>query len=470
MKCQKQPVPIKQKTRESEKAEKIVKRTFRELKSTFYDLDYSLSLLKPMAVESSEEPGCDGEHFFYSPNWILTNWGTFTGRHKVKASILHIVLHGLMGHFSEHSKYSKEKVIFDVMDVQVDRILERLGEEYNRMNDEDAEELAAIKSMHDYGLYFAALKSKKLRLGLRRIVKHTKKDIHDYWPVVKIEDEKSNSEGDGQSIGDKAGKAAHSQRVRLTVMKWEEARKLLVKGALSPEDLSKQIASILISDLHSTKYGNRGANGIITAAADKKCNPKSYMEMLKNFIDIKEMDKEEDNIDPMLYEYGLSIYDDMPLVEPAEINDQLKLDSIVLAIDTSGSCAGEAGRFLSETNQILTDIERIGRLGKIHLLQCDAQIQDEECLESVDNLKKYETKEFYGFGGTDFIPVFMRAKEYRNHGEKVDLLIYFSDGFGSFPEESPGYPVWFVIPKEYYSYYEEHRDALPDWVEKMVLD
>ena len=52
-----------------------------------------------------------------------------------------------------------------------------------------------------------------------------------------------------------------------------------------------------------------------------------------------------------------------------------------------------------------------------------------------------------GLGGTDFRPVFQRVDEMIRDGEFANLkgLIYFTDGYGLFPEdgcEIPEVPVW----------------------------
>ena len=43
---------------------------------------------------------------------------------------------------------------------------------------------------------------------------------------------------------------------------------------------------------------------------------------------------------------------------------------------------------------------------------------------------------------------------------EVDFLVYFSDGYGTFPEEQPEYPVFFVLTEQ----------ELPDWVIPILPD
>jgi predicted metal-dependent peptidase len=55
----------------------------------------------------------------------------------------------------------------------------------------------------------------------------------------------------------------------------------------------------------------------------------------------------------------------------------------------------------------------------------------------------------YGRGGTRFEPVFDWIKEKSRQGVfPFDTLIYLTDGFGSFPDKTPNYPVlWIMTPQ-----------------------
>ncbi|MHA2501978.1 MAG: VWA-like domain-containing protein, partial [Candidatus Kariarchaeaceae archaeon] len=62
----------------------------------------------------------------------------------------------------------------------------------------------------------------------------------------------------------------------------------------------------------------------------------------------------------------------------------------------------------------------------------------------------WEGRPFKGRGGTSFIPVFQWVE---NRGDIPDLLIYFTDGYGSYPPSEPGYPVVWVMT----------TDHMPPW-------
>ncbi|MFQ7786761.1 MAG: hypothetical protein ACLRIP_01095 [Blautia massiliensis (ex Durand et al. 2017)] len=51
-------------------------------------------------------------------------------------------------------------------------------------------------------------------------------------------------------------------------------------------------------------------------------------------------------------------YGNLPLIEPLEYKEVNRLEELVIAIDTSGSCDGETvRRFLGETYSILSEKE-----------------------------------------------------------------------------------------------------------------
>jgi predicted metal-dependent peptidase len=115
---------------------------------------------------------------------------------------------------------------------------------------------------------------------------------------------------------------------------------------------------------------------------------------------------------------------------------------LVVALDTSGSISDEEMReFLSEINAIK------GQVGaRIVLLACDERLAEDGpwTFEPWDEVGL--PKQFQGGGGTKFTPVFEWADE---QDRPPNLLLYFTDAKGEFPEHEPSYPVlWLVKGKE----------------------
>ena len=71
-----------------------------------------------------------------------------------------------------------------------------------------------------------------------------------------------------------------------------------------------------------------------------------------------------------------------------------------------------------------------------------------------------------GFGGTDFRPVFTRVDELIRQHEFVNLkgLIYFTDGYGTFPNKAPQYDTAFLFLDQGYDLPE-----VPPWAIKMLM-
>lgn len=111
--------------------------------------------------------------------------------------------------------------------------------------------------------------------------------------------------------------------------------------------------------------------------------------------------------------------------------------TIRVAVDTSGSIDQTMmDRFMGEVSGILDNAHP----ERLILLQCDAAIH--ECVECQDTQDLYQRK-ILGGGGTSFVPVFDRIEE---DGGPTDVLIYFTDGYGTFPKSAPNYPViWATV-------------------------
>ena len=111
----------------------------------------------------------------------------------------------------------------------------------------------------------------------------------------------------------------------------------------------------------------------------------------------------------------------------------------VVAVDTSGSTSGDLAKFFTELNALL------GTFGAYELtvVQCDAEVGAVETFDDASPLPPNRTWKATGGGGTDFRPVFDYVEK---HPElEPALLIYFTDGYGHYPDRSPPYPVMWLL-------------------------
>ncbi len=134
-----------------------------------------------------------------------------------------------------------------------------------------------------------------------------------------------------------------------------------------------------------------------------------YRRFLRKFAVLKEeMQADPDSFDYGFYTYGLSLYGNMPLIEPVESREVYRVEDFVIVIDTSMSCSGElVRRFLEETYDVLSETESYFKKVRIHIIQCDDKVQSDVMITCHQDLKTYmDGFEIKGRGGTDFRPAF----------------------------------------------------------------
>jgi predicted metal-dependent peptidase len=116
--------------------------------------------------------------------------------------------------------------------------------------------------------------------------------------------------------------------------------------------------------------------------------------------------------------------------------------NVVVVIDTSGSISeDEIQEFISEIDAIKSQVR-----ARITLLACDSEL-NYGCPWYFEPWEEFAKDiEIRGGGGTSFRPAF----EWADAQDRMpDLLMYFTDAEGVFPEVEPMYPVlWLVKGKE----------------------
>lgn len=236
------------------------------------------------------------------------------------------------------------------------------------------------------------------------------------------------------------------------------------------EEEWKKIARRIQTELKAFAKEDGGSESLLAGVKDAVRERYNYRQILERFVETGEEIKLNDNeFDYVYYTYGLRTYGNMPLIEPLEYAENRKVRELVIAIDTSASCRGKTIKnFVKKTYEILKEEETFFRNINIHIIQCDSEIQSDIKLESEEDLKKFiERGEIKGFGGTDFRPVFDYVEKLREEGafENLKGLIYFTDGYGIYPEKMPEYDVIFAFLNE-----DENRVPVPGWAMKVVLE
>lgn len=194
-----------------------------------------------------------------------------------------------------------------------------------------------------------------------------------------------------------------------------------------------------------------------------------YAEFLRKFAVMNERMKiNMDEFDYSYYLYGLRALGNIPLIEPLEYKEEKQIREFVIVIDTSGSCSGElVGRFLNKTYNILSQMECFADQIILHIIQCDAKVQEDVRIDSLEHMEEYITgMQLRGGGGTDFRPAFAYVEELCESGEFKRLcgLLYFTDGYGTFPGRPPDYKTAFVFVER------DDDVRVPPWAMRIYLE
>jgi len=237
------------------------------------------------------------------------------------------------------------------------------------------------------------------------------------------------------------------------------------------QELWGQISQRAQVDLEtiSRKWGNQ-RGGLQQGLNEVTREKFDYADFLKRFSVMGEvMQVNDEEFDLVFYTYGLQLYENMPLIEPLEYKEVKRIKDFVIAIDTSGSVQGKLVQaFVQKTYNILMQTENFFRQINIHIIQCDADIQEHIKITTSEAFEKYiQSMKLRGFGGTDFRPVFSMVDQLIEEHEFNDLkgLIYFTDGYGTYPIREPDYDTAFVFLDE------DNLDLpeVPYWAIKVVL-
>lgn len=218
---------------------------------------------------------------------------------------------------------------------------------------------------------------------------------------------------------------------------------------------------------HSKDSESEGESVMMQQLSAKRSR-RSYSEFLKKFSVLREeLHTDPDAFDPGYYAYGLSIYGNMPLIEPLETRETYKIRDFVIVLDTSYSVSGElVEKFLQETFTILTQTDSFFVRNRVRIIQCDDSVKMDEEITDPRQIEPLLNKfTLVGGGGTDFRPAFSYVAELLDRGELKNMcgLLYFTDGKGIFPAKCPPYKCAFVSVGTY------EGNEVPPWAMQVEI-
>ena len=234
-------------------------------------------------------------------------------------------------------------------------------------------------------------------------------------------------------------------------------------------DIAKQIQTNLetLGQNRGDRAGNMMQN-LRTVTSEKY----DFSAFLRRFAVFDEaMRINQDEFDYIAYCLGLSIYKNMPFIEPLEYKEIKLIKEFVIVIDTSGSVQGElVQKFIEKAYTILSQEQAFGTRIDLYIIQCDAEIQEVKKLASTDEIEDYiKIMKLKGFGGTDFRPAFRYIDNLIEKKLLTDLrgILYFTDGYGVFPQYKPSYETAFVFVDDYGGAFEPPE--VPAWAIKIII-
>lgn len=376
--------------------------------------------------------GTDGLSIYYNPQYL----GGLYREDPIQVNriYLHLVLHGIFRHMIR-KRGREERYYHLACDIAVESMIDGMRhscllkkqswlrrECYRRFR----KHMNVLTAEKIYGVLLSWNMDEN---ELGKLEKEFRTDSHNYWPK---DDKKKQSQIEN---------------------KWQDVSE---KMETDMETFSKEASSQSGSLIDQIKVENRERF--------------DYKQFLRKFSVLREeMTVDADSFDYVFYSYGLSLYGNMPLIEPQEWKEAQKVEEFVIVIDTSMSCSGElVKKFLEQTYSVLSETESFFKKVNIHLLQCDDRVQEDKIITNEQELKDYmEHLDLIGDGGTDFRPAFEYVEKLREEHAFSQLrgLLYFTDGKGIYPRNMPNFETAFVFLKEDY----EDVDV-PSWAIKLILE
>ena len=392
-------------------------------------LDVALSRLKVVCREQTGAHLFDGMMLYYDPALLLGQYKS--APHYAARLYLHTLLHCIFYHGRNTDKLNR--AYWDMAtDIAVEHTIVDMGLHLTRLPSDDLLQ-NRLELLHKQA---GGLTAEKLYRHFR--VEEPSKKAMEEWHKLCHYDEH---------------------------IYWDRQEEL---------DLSqaewRRLSERIKADLKSFSKDRDNAESMEQNLREATRERYDYTDFLRKFMVMGEtVQVNDDEFDYIYYTYGLQTYGNMPLVEPLEYKDSNKIRDFVIALDTSASCRGEIVQaFLQKTYNILQAGENFFSKINVHILQCDNEVRQDTKITRREEFDDFLAHgKLTGFGSTDFRPVFAYVENLQEKQEFDNLkgLLYFTDGYGIYPERMPDYDVAFVFLQE-----DENAPKTPPWAIKIVLD
>ncbi len=440
-------------------------------------LDMALSQFE--MVNMLDSLAANGKYIFYNPLYVLQRYKN--DKNQITRDYIHMVFHCVFHHAFVNTLVDKDYWNL-ACDIATENAINELGISCLDVAREQqqlphiSELKNNLKILSAEKIYHYYLEYQIPKDEIAKIQKAFQSDDHSIWylPPDQVEsmvagngDSDEHNNGNQNNSNDSQGQNGENENQSSSGNDGSNSSSAFSKELQQQwADIAKRIQIDL--ETFSKQQGDK-AGGMLQNLQAVTREKYDYTEFLKKFATYGEAMKiNDDEFDYIFYTYGMKLYGNMPLIEPLEYKDVKRIKEFVIAIDTSGSVMGEEVQcFVQKTYNVLKSTESFSSRINLHIIQCDADIQEHVKITSQEEFDIWiKTMTIKGLGGTDFRPVFSKVNEMVEQREFLNLkgLIYFTDGYGLFPEKKPPYETAFVFVNDEYT-----NPRVPSWAIKLVM-
>ena len=422
---------------------------------------------------STASVGTDAAYIRFHPSYLMQLY--IEHPRRLNRAYLHMIMHCLLRHMFS-AKDQEDTLLWDLScDIAVEAMIDTM--DYPPVFELVSDRRAAIyRQLEDeVGILSAQRICRFLETGeipyrtLMAWEQEFHRDDHGFW--LRMEDNEDGlkppapqQQGQGDRHPDQDPQGQPPQEPPRDQQQGGGNRK-------PDEDTWKKNAERLKEELENAGSKASDRTGSLTRILSfEQRTQTDYRIFLERFRVLREEASiDMDSFDYGFYNYGMELYGNMPLIEENEYREAKLVEELVIAIDTSASCQAQlVQRFLNETAAILFAGDQFFKKVNIHIVSCDDQVQSDTKITSTEQMRRYaDGFALQGGFGTDFRPVFTYVEQLRRQGELTNLrgLIYFTDGFGTYPKHPTDYDTAFLFPKD-----EECGDGdAPAWALKLYI-
>ena len=496
------------------------------IKSSRNRIYFDLRFLEPAIFRLNPEErsdiflGSDGEKLYYDKNFLLETY--VRSPEMVRCSLLHTIIHCLyqhpfqaLGHEENYWDLAADIAVLDVMkEINLPWVQEQIPGVCFSITDELRKEIPLMSAAYitKYLQKQFSVRNELYGFSLADLQNLFQRDSHSCWhrkpflgtrkPGKEDEEQRQGKRDKGRMLGKKekgqkqdkgdenqgkenidqkqGNERNEAENSLLTPVQAKsgtglgEACKTAQKDCLTHnqgllEEWKEVAETVMMRSQSFPKTQGTLPDNMFLHLRKLVRENYDYTEFLRKFAVMEErMKVNPDEFDYSYYVYGLRLLKKIPLIEPLEYREEYQIREFVIVIDTSGSCSeGLAQRFLQKTYNILKQTEHFAQKVNIHVIQCDAKVQQDCKIESLQHLENYiHDLQLTGGGGTDFRPAFSYVDCLCHAGafQKLCGLIYFTDGYGIFPGKPPGYKTAFIFVDR------DEDIRVPPWAMRLYLE